>query len=73
MAGFSKGIARWMVLSGALAIFVLVPPEILARGPDICLWKRLFHIAACPAWVARGLWLRSIMDTLRRDLLITAK
>lgn len=49
MAGFSKGIARWMVLSGALAVFVLVSPEILARGPDICLWKHLFHLAACPA------------------------
>jgi len=49
MAGFSKGIARWMVLSFALAVFVAVPPEVLARGPDICLWKHLFHLAACPA------------------------
>ena len=49
MAGFSKGIARWMVLSLALAVFVAVPPEMLARGPDLCLWKHLFHLAACPA------------------------
>jgi hypothetical protein len=49
MADFSKGIARWMVLSLAMAVFVTVPPEMLARGPDICLWKHLFHLAACPA------------------------
>ena len=49
MADFSKGIARWMVLSLALVIFVAVPPEVLARGPDLCLWKHLFHLAACPA------------------------
>lgn len=49
MAVFSKGIARWMVLSLALAAFVAIPPEVLARGPDICLWKHLFHLTACPA------------------------
>jgi hypothetical protein len=38
-----------MVLSVALAIFAAVPPEMLSRGPDICLWKHLFHLAACPA------------------------
>ena len=49
MAGFYQGISRWMVLSLALAIFMAVPPEVLAQGPDICLWKHLFHLAACPA------------------------
>jgi hypothetical protein len=38
-----------MVLSLALAVFVAIPPEMLARGPDICLWKHLFRLAACPA------------------------
>jgi hypothetical protein len=38
-----------MVLSFALAIFVAVPPEMWARGPDICLWKHIFGLAACPA------------------------
>ena len=38
-----------MVLSLALAVFVTVPPEVLAQGPDICLWKHLFHLTACPA------------------------
>jgi hypothetical protein len=46
---FSKGIARWVVLSIALAVFMLVPPEVLGRGPDLCLWKHLFRITACPA------------------------
>lgn len=49
MAAFSKGIARWTVLSLALAVFIAAPPELLARGPDICLWKHLFHLTACPA------------------------
>lgn len=26
-----------------------MPPESLARGPDLCLWRHLFHLAACPA------------------------
>lgn len=38
-----------MVLSLALVVFVAVPPEILARGPDLCLWKHLFRLTACPA------------------------
>jgi hypothetical protein len=38
-----------MVLSLGLAVLVAAPPQVLARGPDICLWKHLFHLAACPA------------------------
>ena len=49
MAIFSKGISRLLVLSVAVAAFIMVPPEVLARGPDVCLWKHLFHLAACPA------------------------
>ena len=49
MAGFCKGIPRWMVLSFALGAFAVVPPEVWARGPDICLWKHLLGLAACPA------------------------
>jgi hypothetical protein len=33
----------------ALGAFTLVPPEILARGPNLCVWRSLFHLAACPA------------------------
>jgi len=49
MADFSKGIPRWMLLSLAMVVFMAVPPEMLGRGPDICLWKHLFHLTACPA------------------------
>lgn len=33
----------------ALTAFCLLPPESLARGPDLCLWKHLLHLPACPA------------------------
>lgn len=46
---FAKGIPRWLVLVVALAAFCLVPVESLARGPDLCVWKHLFQLAACPA------------------------
>jgi len=37
------------VLLPAVAFFCLVPPEMLASGPALCLWRRLLHLAACPA------------------------
>ena len=46
---FSNGVPRCAVLSVVLAVFVLVPPEVLGHGPDICVWKHLFHLTACPA------------------------
>jgi hypothetical protein len=46
---FAKGIPRWAVVAAAVGAFVLVPPERFARGPDLCLWRHCFHIAACPA------------------------
>jgi hypothetical protein len=46
---FAKGMPRWAVLAGVLALLCLVPPEIFARGPDLCLWRHLFHLSACPA------------------------
>jgi Protein of unknown function (DUF2752) len=46
---FAQGIPRAAVLLTALLGVCLVPPELLARGPDLCLWRHLFHIAACPA------------------------
>jgi hypothetical protein len=49
MAVFCKGIARWPILLLAVAVLMVVPPEVLARGPDLCLWKHLFHLPACPA------------------------
>ena len=49
MGLFAKGITRGVALAVALAFLVLVPPEVLARGPDLCVWKHLFHLSACPA------------------------
>ncbi len=49
MKPFSAGIPRWMVLSLALVAFMVIPPDTLAMGPDICVWKHLFGLSACPA------------------------
>jgi hypothetical protein len=49
MAAFSSGIPRWLVLTFALVAFATIPPEALRLGPDICLWKHLFGLSACPA------------------------
>lgn len=49
MAQFATRIPRLFALALALAGFCLVSPETLARGPDLCLWRHLFHLAACPA------------------------
>jgi len=49
MAIFAKGLPRWPVLVALLGAFLLVPPERFAQGPDLCLWRHLFHLAACPA------------------------
>jgi len=48
MTMFAKGVPRSSVLV-ALGAFVLVAPERFAHGPDLCLWRHLFHLAACPA------------------------
>jgi len=49
MPPFAKGIPRLLLLVAAVAGFCLIPPELLAKGPNLCLWRHLFHIAACPA------------------------
>ena len=49
MPPFSKGVSRLPVVLAALAACCLVPPETLALGPNLCLWRHLFHLSACPA------------------------
>jgi|SRR5579863_4696478 len=46
---FAQRIPRLAVLVAAIALLCLVPPELLGRGPNLCLWCHLFHIKACPA------------------------
>ena len=49
MALFSHGMLRLLALGVVLTGFCVLPPEAISRGPDLCLWRRLFHLAACPA------------------------
>jgi hypothetical protein len=49
MALSSRGVLRLVVLGAALTGFCVLPPEAISRGPDLCLWRRLLHLAACPA------------------------
>ena len=46
---FSNSIPRCPVLICALIAFCVIPPEALAGGPNLCLWRHLFHVSACPA------------------------
>ena len=49
MALFSRDARRLLALGVVLTGFCLLPPEAISRGPDLCLWRRLLHLAACPA------------------------
>jgi hypothetical protein len=49
MALFSRGVPRLLALAIVVTGFCILPPEALSRGPDLCLWRKLLHLAACPA------------------------
>ena len=49
MAIFTSGFPRLFVLSAALVVFCLVSPATLGQGPDLCVWRNLLNIPACPA------------------------
>jgi hypothetical protein len=49
MALFSRGVPRLLALAIVVAGFCILPPEAFSRGPDLCLWRNLLHLAACPA------------------------
>ena len=49
MALFSRRVLRLLALGVVLTGFCVLPPEAISRGPDLCLWRRLLHLAACPA------------------------
>ena len=49
MALFCRGVPRLLALGIVLTGFCVLPPEVLSRGPDLCLWRHLLHLAACPA------------------------
>jgi hypothetical protein len=49
MALFCRGVPRLLAVAIVVAGFCLLPPEALSRGPNLCLWRALFHLGACPA------------------------
>ena len=49
MALFCRGVPRLLAVAIVVAGFCILPPEALSWGPDLCLWRNLFHLAACPA------------------------
>ena len=49
MPVFCKGIPRWLVLYAIAGMLLLLPPDLLAQGPVLCLWRKFFHLAVCPA------------------------
>jgi len=49
MALFCRGVPRLLAVGTVVTGFCVLPPETLARGPALCLWRSLLHLAACPA------------------------
>ena len=49
MRTFSHDVVRAALVLLALGAFCLIPLDTWMRAPDLCLWRRLFHLAACPA------------------------
>jgi len=46
---FCRKVPRLVAVVLVVAGFCLLPPAALSRGPDLCLWRTLFHLSACPA------------------------
>ena len=49
MARSCHGVLQRLAVGVVLTMLCLLPPEALSRGPNLCLWRRLLHLAACPA------------------------
>ena len=49
MALFCRGVPRLLAVAIVVAGLCLLPPEALSRGPDLYLWRALFHLGSCPA------------------------
>jgi len=49
MALFCRGVSRLLAVAIVVAGFCLLPPEVLSRAPNLCLWRHLVHLSACPA------------------------
>ena len=49
MVRLAGRLPRMVGLLGLLALLCVVSPETLDCGPDLCVWRNLLGIAACPA------------------------
>ena len=49
MRTFSHDVVWAALVLLALGAFCLIPLDTWMRAPDFCLWRRFFHLAACPA------------------------
>jgi hypothetical protein len=49
MRTFTHDVVRTALVLVALGAFCLIPLDTWVRAPDLCLWRRFFHLAACPA------------------------
>ena len=49
MALFCRGVPRLLAVAVVVTAFCLLSPDALSRGPNLCLWRHLFHLSACPA------------------------
>jgi len=49
MRTFSHEVVRAALVLLALLAFCSLPLGTWMRAPDLCLWRKLFHLAACPA------------------------
>jgi hypothetical protein len=49
MRTFSHDVVWAALMFLALFAFCLIPLETWMCAPDLCLWRRLLHLAACPA------------------------
>ena len=49
MALFCRGVPRLFAVAIVVAGSCILSPEAFSRAPDICLWRKLFHLGACPA------------------------
>jgi hypothetical protein len=42
-------VPRVAVLAVIIVAFCALPPQFFAAGPDVCLWRHLWHLSSCPA------------------------
>ena len=78
MALFCGRVPRLLVLATAVAAFCMLPPELLGRGPDVCLWRHLLGVSSCPACGStralaaffHGHWAQAL--AYNRNVLVTA-